>query len=333
MRLAVSPSAPGAAADDLVALCVAAERFGYEEAWLAEVAGPESFSLAGAIAVATEKMSIGIAVVPASTRTPALLAMGAGTISQLLGGREMSLGIGSSSQVIVETWHGAPFVPPLARVRETVEATRALLSGERSYAGDHVRTDRFSLAAPPVGPVRLFVGALGPRMLRLAGAIGDGVCLNLMAPDVVPRQLAEIRRGADEAGRDLPDHFRVMARFHTVLTDDLGGGRAVVRAGFGPYFAQPVYNRFLGWCGHPEAAAAIVDAFTAGDRAGVAAALTDEIVDGVALVGPPDRIRERLGEYAAAGIDVGAVNLLGTPENVVEGLRAIASAGADTGNG
>lgn len=333
MRLAVSPSAPGAAADDLVALCVAAERLGYDEAWLAEVAGPESFALAGAVAAVTEEMSLGIAVVPASTRTPALLAMGAGTISQLLGGRDLNLGIGSSSQVIVETWHGAEFVPPLARVREAVEATRSLLAGEHSYAGDHVSADRFTLAAPPAGPVRIFVGALGPRMLRLAGAIGDGVCLNLMAPEVVPRQLAEIRRGAQEAGRDLPDHFRVMARFHTVLTDDTDGGRAVVRAGFGPYFAQPVYNKFLGWCGHPEAAAAIADAFTAGDRAGLAAALTDEIVDGVALVGPPDRIRERLAEYAAAGIDVGALNLLGAPENVVEGLHALAPAGAGTGDG
>jgi probable F420-dependent oxidoreductase len=331
MRLAVSPSSPGVAANDLVGLCVEAERLGYGEAWLAEVAGPESFSLAGAVGAATSAMSIGIAVVPASTRTPALLAMGAATISQLLGGRELSLGIGSSSQVIVETWHGAEFAPPLARVRETVEATRALLAGERSYDGHHVKADRFALATPPSGPVRLFVGALGPRMLRLAGAIGDGVCLNLMPPDVVPRQLAEIRLGAEEAERDLPDHFRVMARFHTVLTDDLDGGRNAVRAGFGPYFAQPVYNRFLGWCGHPQAAAAVVDAFAAGDRAGVSAALTDEIVDGVALVGTPERVLARLSEYASAGVDVGALNLLGPPELAAEGLRALAPAPTDTG--
>lgn len=323
MLLAYSPSAPGAGSAALVDLCAEAEALGYEEAWLAEVAGPESFALAGAIAATTQHMSLGIAVVPASTRTPAVLAMGAGTISQLLGGRELSLGIGSSSQLIVETWHGAPFAPPLARVREAVEATRALLRGERSYAGDHVRADRFTLTAPPLGPVRLFVGALGPRMLRLAGAIGDGVCLNLMAPEVVPRQLAEIRRGAEEAGRALPDHFRLMARFHTVLTDDLEAGRGAVRAGFGPYFAQPVYNRFLGWCGHPEAAAAITEAFAAGDRAGVAAALTDEIVDGVALVGSEERLRDRLAEYAAAGIDVGALNILGSTETVREALRVL----------
>lgn len=323
MRLAFSPSAPGADAADLVDLCVEAESLGYEEAWLAEVAGPESFALAAGIAAATTSMGLGVAVVPASTRTPALLAMGAGTVSQMLRGREFCLGIGSSSQVIVETWHGAPFVPPLARVRETVEAARTLLEGGRTYRGDLIRADRFTLASPPAGPVRLFVGALGPRMLRLAGAVGDGVCLNLMPPDVVPRQLAEVRRGAEEAGRDLPSHFRVMARFHTVVTDDTGAGRDAIRMGFGPYFAQPVYNRFLAWCGHPEAASAIAAAFAAGDRAGVAAALTDQIVDGVALVGSPDDIATRLDEYGEAGVDVGAINLLGSVESVAEGLRAL----------
>ena len=91
----------------------------------------------------------------------------------------------------------------MGRVREAVEATRALLEGERTYRGEHVSADRFTLAAPPSGPVRLFVGALGPRMLRLAGAIGDGVCLNLMPPEVVPRQIAEIRRGNTAAFRAL----------------------------------------------------------------------------------------------------------------------------------
>lgn len=325
MRIAVSPSAPGLGARDLLEVCLAAERLGYEEAWLAEVAGPESFALAGAIAAATERMSLGIAVVPASTRTPALLAMGAATVSQLLGGRDMSLGIGSSSQVIVETWHGAPFAPPLARVRETVEATRALLAGERGYQGEHVTADRFTLASPPAGEVRLFVGALGPRMLRLAGAVGDGVCLNLASPEVVRRQIGEIHRGAEQAGRDLPEDFAVMARLHTVVTEDVAGGRGAVRVGFGPYFAQPVYNRFLAWAGYREAADAVAAAFAAGDRAGVAAALTDAIIDGVALVGPPDELQERLNAYAEAGVDVAALNVLGDREAVVDGLKALAS--------
>lgn len=324
MLLAFSPSAPGIPADELVGLAVRAEGLGYHEAWLSEVAGPDSFALAGAIASSTQRLDLGVAVVPASTRSPALLAMAAGTISQLLEGRSFTLGIGSSSQLIVESWHGAPFTPPLGRVREAVEATRALLSGERSYRGEHVVVERFRLGASPDGPLRIYVGALGPRMLRLAGAIADGVCLNLMPPATVQRQMAEIRRGAEEAGRSLPGHFRVMARLHVVVTGDLDSGRDAIRAGFGPYFAQPVYNRFLAWTGHQEAAEAVATAFVAGDREGVAAALTDEIVDDVSLVGPPERIRDRLDEYAAAGVDVGALNILGGVDQVSSGLEALA---------
>jgi len=324
MRLAISPSMPGFPAPDLVDLVVEAERLGYRSAWAAEVAGPEAFSLLGAMAARTSEMDLGIAVVPAMPRSPALLAMAAGTVSQLLGGRSLGLGIGSSSHVIVEQWHAAAFTPPLPRVRETVEATRALLAGERDYAGEHVTAQRFRLTSPPAGPVGLFVGALGPRMLRVAGSVGDGVCLNLMPPAAVPRQLAEVRAGAEAAGRAIPDDFTVMARFHVVITDDPGAGRGLIRSAFGPYFAQPVYNRFLGWLGHEEEARAIAGAFAAGDREGVAAAFHDALVDGVSLVGTVGEIRTRLDEYADAGVQVGALNIIGDATTIVEGLRALA---------
>ena len=325
MELAVSPSVPGADAAALVDLCVEAERLGYHEAWLAEVAGPETFALAGAIARATSQMPIGVAVVPATTRTAALLAMAAATVSQLAAGRPFRLGIGSSSQVIVEGWHGGSFDRPLRLVREAVEATRAALAGEGDYSGEAVRMSRFRLAAPPAGPVDLYVGALGPRMLRLAGAIGDGVCLNLMPPEAVPRQLAEVRRGAADAGRELPAGFGVMARLHCVVSDDVAAARAAVRRGFGPYFAQPVYNRFLAWCGFPEEAEAIAGAWAAKDRAGVASAMHDGVVDSVAVVGPAGAAAERIAEYGEAGIGIAALNML-APDGAAASawLRALA---------
>lgn len=309
MQLAVSPSTPGLSASELIDVCRTAEACGHQAAWLAEVAGPEPFSIGGAIAAVTG-LSVGIAVVPAGTRTPAVLAMGAATLSQISGGRPVMIGIGSSSQVIVESWHGGVFSPPLTRVREAVEATRALLGGAREYRGTTTRTASFRLASPPIGPVGVLIGALGPRMLRLAGAIGDGVCLNLMPVAAVARQLGEVRRGAAEAGRPLPEDFTVMARFHTVVTEDIGAGRDLIRAGFGPYFAQPVYNRFLAWCGWPREAEAVARAFSEGDRGALAAALHDEVVDGVALVGPAGLIRERLAAYGEAGVTVGALNIL-----------------------
>lgn len=317
IHLAISPSTPGVSADDLVGLCVAAEEMGYQAAWLSEVAGPESFALAGAIASATSRLDLGIAVVAAASRSPALQAMGAGTISQLLGGRTLSLGIGSSSELIVEQWHGRSFVRPLTQVSESVEATRAALTGERSYSGATTSMSRFPLASEAAGDVELYVGALGPGMLRLAGAVGDGVCLNLMPPRVVARQLAEVREGAAAADRDVPEHYGVMARLHTVVTHDLAAGRRFIRSAFGPYFAQPVYNRFLAWSGYPEEAEAIETGFAQGDREAVAAALHDRVVDDVAMIGPVARIRELLDAYADAGLTVAALNVLANDAKAV----------------
>jgi alkanesulfonate monooxygenase SsuD/methylene tetrahydromethanopterin reductase-like flavin-dependent oxidoreductase (luciferase family) len=115
-----------------------------------------------------------------------------------------------------------------------------------------------------------------------------------------------------------------MARFHLVITEDPEAGRGLIRGAFGPYFAQPVYNRFLGWLGHEEEAAAIAGAFAAGDREAVAAAFHDALVDGVSLVGTVGEIRERLDEYADAGVDVGALNFIGDPGSIADGLRALA---------
>lgn len=307
VHLAFSPTTAGLDLLDLAGLTVTAERLGYGSAWLAEVAGPEAFAMAGAIAARTEHIDIGVAVVPAATRSAAVLAMSAATISGLAPGRTVSLGIGSSSRVIVERWHGAGFDPPATRVRETVLAVRALLSAERSYAGETVKVSGFRLGIPLCGPVRLLVGALGPGMLRIAGAVADGVCLNLMPPSAVVKQLAEVRAGAEAGGRTLPDDFEVVARLFLVPCDDPIEGRGMVRRVFGPMFAQPVYNRFLTWCGYPDEAAAISSAFGAGDRAGVDAALHDGLIDEIALIGSVGRIRERLGAFEAAGIRTAAL--------------------------
>ena len=325
MQIAFSPSIPFLSSAELVALSVEAERLGYRSAWLAEVAGPEAFALAGAIASRTERMDLGVAVVPAATRSPALLAMGAATVSGLLGGRRFDLGIGASSQVVVEAWHDRDFAPPLKRVDEAIRATAGLLDGERSFSGTTVEIDHFRLGTSPAGPVGLYVGALGPRMLRLAGAVGDGVCLNLMTSAAVTGQLEEVAVGAAAVGRELPEDFGVVARFHVVVTDDLEVGRQVIRGAFGAYFAQPVYNRFLASMGYEDEAKAISVAFAAGDREGVARALHDEIVDGVTLVGPPGRIRERLAEFAEAGITTAALNLLiPDPTEALSALEALA---------
>ena len=170
MQFAVSATSPGWGPTALAGLSTFAEGLGYRDAWLAEVAGPEAFTTAAAIAVATDAMDLGIAVAGAYTRTPAVLAMAAASVGDLLAGRSMALAIGSSSETIVTRWNGVPFERPLRRVRETVEAVRAGLDGTGSFSGETVSMDRFRLATVSPGPVEVWVGALNPGHARRGGS-------------------------------------------------------------------------------------------------------------------------------------------------------------------
>ncbi|MGQ0849642.1 MAG: LLM class F420-dependent oxidoreductase [Actinomycetota bacterium] len=319
MDLALSPSTPGLNVGELADLCRFADELGYRHAWEAEVAGPDAFVLAAAIAQKTRYMEIGVGVVPAYTRTAVTLATAAASVSQLLGGRAFRLGLGASSETIVSSWHGVSFDHPLTRVRETVEAVRSVLDGAPEYLGSTVSTSRFRPATTAAGPIELFVGALRPGMLAVAGAVGDGVCLNLMPARTVPRQLAEVTRGAHAAGRELPGGFGVMARLQVLVTDDVEAARDMLRATLiGPYLAQPVYNRFLAWIGYEEEAAAIAAGWAAKDRAAVSKATHDRLIDDLALIGDRNSVRDRLEEYAQAGITVAGLMVITPSRGAVE---------------
>lgn len=326
MDLALSPSIPGLGVIELADLCGFAEGLGYRQAWLAEVAGPDAFVLATAAAQRTSQMDLGVAVVPAYTRTPATLAMAAASVSQAMPGRSFTLGIGSSSETIVSGWHGLSFDRPLTRVVETVQAVRAGLNGDGGFSGSTVNMTRFRLAVSPAGPVPIFIGALRPGMLAAAGAHADGVCLNLMPPSVVTRQLEAVRRGAAEAGRELPADFGVMARLQTIVTEDVDLAHQYLREQIlGPYLAQPVYNQFLSWMGYPEEAAAIASGWLARDRNAVANAIHSRLIADLALVGSAAAVRRRLEEFAAVGLTVAALMVLAPSRATVEEtLRVLA---------
>jgi len=326
MDLALSPSVPGLGVVELADLCRFAEELGYRQAWLAEVAGPDAFVLATAAAQRTENMEFGVAVVPAYTRSPATLAMAAASVSQALSGRSFTLGIGSSSETIVSAWHGLEFDRPVTRVVETVQAVRSGLTGDGAFSGATVAMSRFRLATLPSGPIPIFIGALRPGMLAAAGAHADGVCLNLMPPRVVIRQIEAVHDGAAAAGRTLPPDFGVMARLQTMVTDEVDLAHQFLREQIlGPYLAQPVYNDFLTWMGYPEEAAAIASGWLARDRKRVATAIHSRIIDDLALVGSAPLVRDRLEEFAAAGVTVAALMVLASSRATVEEtLRVLA---------
>ena len=197
---------PLGGADKAVELARTARDCGYEEIWTAEVNGGDSYALAGALAQGVPGMRIGTAVVPAQTRTPMVHAMAAMTLNQLTGGNFI-LGLGLSSPAIVHDWAGQPYDRPLTRMREHVEVLREILSGKKAgYEGETLSVRRFRLAGAVVGEVPIYIGALNKGMLRLTGALADGICLNMVPESALPQMLGEVRAGADDAGRDPSDH-------------------------------------------------------------------------------------------------------------------------------
>jgi probable F420-dependent oxidoreductase len=302
-----------------------AEELGYESIWIADTgAGPDAFVVAAATAAATESMRIGTAVVPAYTRSPSVMAAAAGSVAQLAPGRFV-LGMGSSSETIVDRWGGVPFRRPLARMRENTLVVRAMLDGERvTFEGDTLRTSGFRLVSRPPEPVPIYLAALMPAMLELAGEIADGIVLNMMPVDAVPRMLAHVRAGAVRAGRD-PDGLEVVARFQTLVTDDIATARNVMRLMMGPYFATSVYNRFVAWCGFPDEAREIVDAWNAKDRARNLASVSEDMIDRIAIVGPADECRHRIEAFRAAGVTTPMIHpVAGDEASAIAILEALA---------
>lgn len=334
-RLALSLPVIPMGAPESVELARGLFERGYREVWTAEVGGVDSYVLAGAVANAIPGMRVGTAVVPAQTRTAMVHAMAAATLSQLTEGRFV-LGIGISSENIVRDWAGQPFDRPLVRMREHIDVLRAALSGDKvGYEGETLAMSKFRLQSRPVGPVPIYLGALNRRMLRLAGELADGVILNMVPERALPQVLGEVRAGAEAAGRD-PAELEVVARLHVVLTDDAERDRQVVRLGFGAYAATSVYNRFFRWIGFEDEAAGIAEAFGVGDRAGVAAAMSDELCDAIAICGDEEHVAGRIRAYAQGGIDVCALNpLLPDPDSrdrLLEGMAGVLD-GLDPGSG
>jgi probable F420-dependent oxidoreductase len=267
-----------------------AEALGYTDAWSAETAGPDGLAVATALGVVTETMRIGCAVVPAYTRPPALIAMGALAAQQASAGR-FSLGIGASSPTIVERWMGIAFDRPLKQVSETLTAVKAALAGEKvDVAGEKVSIKGFRLETPPEKPVPLFLAALGPQMMQLAAREADGIALFLAAEEGVRMALAAA------PGKD------VVARLLCCPDEPVEDIRPIARWQLTPYIAVPAYNRFIAAQGFEREAAAVARLWGEGDRQAALDAVSDELVDALVLMGPAAACKERLESFRAAGL-------------------------------
>lgn len=306
-----------------------AERLGYTDAWSFEVDGTDGFTPLAVIGLATA-MRLGTAIANVYTRGPATLASTAAGLAELAPGRFI-LGIGSGSQVIVESWNGDTFVKPAARVREMAQFLRAALAGERVvFKGETFSVDGFRLIRVPDTPVPIYIAALREGMLKVAGQVGDGVILNWLSPDDVPRSVAVVREAAKRAGRD-PDAIEITARLFISLDPPGPEADLAVRRHIAAYLNVPVYRSFHEWLGRTDVLAPMWSAWAGGDRRGAVAAIPEQVMDDLIGRGSLADIKERVQRYLDNGLDTAFLGLMTTEQDparkralMLEAIRALA---------
>jgi probable F420-dependent oxidoreductase len=298
---------PGVSLPDHEPLVRQAEADGYDDLWSGEATGAvDGFTPLVLAAAWTERLRLGTGVVNPYTRGITVLAQHAAALQDASRGRFV-LGLGSSSDVIVERWNGVPFVKPLSRVREAVQALRAVLAGERGPGG-------FRLDPAPASPPPIVIAALRDRMLRLGGELGDGTFVNFLP-------LSATRQVVDTIGADT----EVVCRFFNI-PQPAEEGVGLARFVFAAYATVPVYTEFFRALGWAERIDPMVEAWRAGDRTLALERAPEELIREIFLFGSPAEQRERLEEFRAAGITTFVLTPMAAPEQLPGLIRGLAPA-------
>lgn len=283
----------------------AAAHAGFGSFWTAETVGQEAFATLAAVAVSAPELSLGTGVLALQLRTPMLAAMGAATLQSLVPDRDVLLGVGVSSPVVVGRWHGATYGDrPVAQVKEYLELTRACLSGEPvTHDGAFYRCSKFRLGVR-LGERRpqLVLGALNERMLRSAGELADGVLLNYLPASAVPWCVEQVRAGEAAAGREAGS-CTVYAYVHVGVCDRDAALPSARRDLFS-YAVVPAYATAFERAGFGDEVAALRAAHAAGDRDAAVAAISDEMCDRIDICGDAATVRGAVRAYREAGVEV-----------------------------
>ncbi|WP_119728764.1 LLM class F420-dependent oxidoreductase [Thermomonospora amylolytica] len=287
---------------------------GYTDAWSAETNGPDGFTPLALASQWAPPLRLGTAIVPVYTRGPALLAQQAATLAELAPGRFV-LGIGTSSNTIVERWNGIPFTEPYARARDTLRFLRKVLAGEK-VTDEALGVKGFKLERAPEQAPAIVLAALRPGMLRLAAKEADGAITNWLSPNDV-----RTVRGV------IGEETELLARLFVCPTENAEEARAIGRWMIAAYMTVPVYKAFHEWLGRGDALKPMNDAWAAGDRKGALEVIPDEVVDDLIVHGSPDACRERIREYVDAGLTTPVIALVNTGGmSHAEAVRALSPA-------
>ncbi|HUC07053.1 MAG TPA: LLM class flavin-dependent oxidoreductase, partial [Solirubrobacterales bacterium] len=298
------PGLPLAAHEELVKQ---AEAVGYTDFWSGETNGPDGFTPLALSAAWTERARLGTGIVGVFQRGPALLAQEAAALASASDGRFV-LGIGSSSDRIVEGWNGIPFERPLAKVRETLDFLDAALAGERTASG-------FKLESAPAQPIPVVLAALRGKMLELAVERASGAFTNFLPLGGLPRVTDQLN-GA-------PDGFELLCRFFC-LPGEREAVEPLARFMFSSYITVPVYAAFYRWLGYGEQIEPMITAWEAGDRQAAAAAAPWDLIEEMFIFGSPEEMVERIGAFVEGGITLPILTPITTPDKLGELIEALA---------
>jgi probable F420-dependent oxidoreductase len=300
---------PGLTLADHEELVRRAEAAGYTDLWTGETAGPDGFTPLALSAAWTERARLGTGIVGVFQRGPALLAQQAAALADASRGRFV-LGIGSSSDRIVEGWNGIPFERPLSKVRETLDFLDVALKGERTGSG-------FKLEQKPAHEVPVVLAALRGKMLELAVERAQGAFTNFLPLAGLPKVTAQLE-GA-------PEDFELLCRFFCI-PGEREQVEPLARFMFSSYITVPVYADFYRWLGYGEQIEPMVAAWEAGDRQAAAAATPWELIEDMFVFGTPEQMKERLGEFVAGGITLPILTPIVTPDQLPDTIDALAPA-------
>ena len=277
---------------------------GYTDIWSAEADGADAFTPLALAAAWEPRLSLGTAIVPAFTRSPALFAQSVASMADAAPGR-FAIGIGSSSNVIVERWNGIPFEAPYKKVRDVVRFLNDALGGEKvTKEYDTFKVDGFRLGIKPEVKPQILVAALREGMLRLAAREADGTIINWLSPEDVTR-VAEVVRGA---AKGTPKE--IVARIFVCPSENTEAVRTMARFAIAAYLNVPVYADFHAWLGRGDLLKGMWDNWKAGDRKAALAAIPDEVVDALIIHGSPEYCRDRIRQYFDNGVTTSTLAIM-----------------------
>lgn len=301
-KLGLHMAIAGAAFADTPRLAREAEERGYSSIWRAEVTGPDAFLTLAAIARETSSAELATGVLPIQIRTPGVMAMSFLTLNEMAHGRAVA-GLGVSSPVIVERWHGASYRKPVTAMRECVAIMRELFANGRcKFSGAIYKCDFRLDFRITQKPPKICLAALNPPMLRLAGEVADSVLLNYSPPEAIPPMIEEIKAGAARAGRPLSD-IEIGIYLRMCITEDEAAALASFKRELAGYAFVEEYNKMFTRYGLDREFGEVRRLWREGKRDDAASAISDASAQRLAAFGPPEAGRRFVASFRAAGVN------------------------------